>query len=211
MPGKSRFFFFQAKAGIEFLPVTGVQTCPLPIFPRPRELLEHLPRLAHRIHRPADDVHRDAPRPQRVLERLGHLLERRGPGGALGVLRLEKFHIVEHLVSLVFGQRLQLALQPVAQDLVHGSVSNDMRSSTGLPRNRVRPARTRAVTWTVASGVSASSCARFASGTTTYTKPRSGSGPRASRYVAPFGMSGRSSSAFCTAMNWSVQRSTCPT
>src|SRR5947208_15902733 len=130
------------------------------------------------------------------------------PGGALGVLRLEKLHVVEHLVGLVLGQRLQLALQPVTQDLVHGSVSSDMRSSTGLPRNRVRPARTRAVTWTVASGVRASSCARFASGTTTYTKPRSGSGPRASRYVAPFGMSGRSSSAFCTAMNCSVQRST---
>src|SRR5439155_682548 len=101
------------------------------------------------------------------------------PGGALGVLRLEKLHVVEHLVGLVLGQRLQLALQPVTQDLVHGSVSSDMRSSTGLPRNRVRPARTRAVTWTVASGVRASSCARFASGTTTYTKPCAGRTRRA--------------------------------
>src|SRR5947208_17167853 len=39
------------------------------------------------------------------------------PGGALGVLRLEKLHVVEHLVGLVLGQRLQLALQPVTQDL----------------------------------------------------------------------------------------------
>src|SRR5207249_8483549 len=42
-----------------------------------------------------------------------------------------------------------------------------------------------------------SSCARLASWTTTYTNPRSGSGPRASMYVAPFGISGRSSSACC--------------
>jgi len=51
---------------------------------------------------------------------------------------------------------------------------------------------------------------RSESGMITYTKPRSGSGPRASTYVAPAGMSGRRSSAFCTAMYCSVHRSTCP-
>src|SRR2546430_12747088 len=49
--------------------------------PRRRELLENLPGLPHRIHRPPDDVHRNAPSPQRVLQRFGHPLERRGPRG----------------------------------------------------------------------------------------------------------------------------------
>src|SRR2546430_3647784 len=62
----------------------------------------------------------------------------------------------------------------------------------------------------VASGERLSSWARFASGTITYTNPCSGSGPRARKYRAPVGISGRSSSACCSAMYWSVQRSTCP-
>src|SRR5213078_1144652 len=179
--------------------------------PRGRDLLEQPPGLADRVHRPPDDVHGHPPRAQRILQRLRHALERRRARRSLGVAGLEELHVVEHLVRLVVGERVELTNQAVAQDLIHGRVSRLIMSSTGLPRNRVRPVRTRAVTWMAASGVRLSSGARLASGTTTYTKPRSGSGPRASRYVAPFGMSGRSSSAFCTAMNWSVQRSTCPT
>src|SRR2546425_7078970 len=44
-------------------------------------------------------VHRHPPRPQRVLERLRHLLERRGPGRALGELRLEKLDRSEEHTS----------------------------------------------------------------------------------------------------------------
>src|SRR2546427_2733898 len=128
----------------------------------------------------------------------------------LGVLGLEEIDVVEDLIRLVVGERVELPQEAVTQDLVHGRVPRLIMSSTGLPRNRVRPVRTRAVTWMVASGVMVSSCARLASGTTTYTNPRSGSGPRASMYVAPFGISGRSSSACCVEMNCSVQRSTCP-
>src|SRR6266576_911789 len=117
---------------------------------------------------------------------------------------------VSSSVSATRWEGVELPQQAVTQDLVHGRVSRLIMSSTGLPRNRVRPVRTRAVTWMVASGVMVSSCARLASGTTTYTNPRSGSGPRASMYVAPFGISGRSSSACCVEMNCSVQRSTCP-
>src|SRR5207249_10807708 len=91
------------------------------------------------------------------LECLRYPLERRRAGGALGVLRFEELDVVEHQVGLVLGQRVELAQHAIPQDLVHGSVSSDMRSSTGLPRNRVRPGRTRAVTWTVASGVRARS------------------------------------------------------
>src|SRR5206468_12097789 len=171
---------------------------------------EQLSRLAHGIHRPFDDVHRYPSRPQRVFERFRHALERRRARRPLGVLGFQEFDVVEHLVRLVVGERVELPHEAVTQDLVHGRLSRLIMSSTGLPRNRVRPVRTRAVTWMVASGVSVSSWTRFASGTTTYTNPRSGSGPRARKYVAPFGISGRSSSAFCVEMNCSVQRSTCP-
>src|SRR5207245_1982846 len=117
------------------------------------------------VHRPPDDVHRNAAGAQRVLERLGGSLERRGAGLPLRVLRLEELDVVEHLVRLVVGQGVELPQQPITQDVVHGRVSRLMRSSTGLPRNRVRPVRTRAVTWMVASGARLSSWGRLASGT----------------------------------------------
>src|SRR2546422_6213139 len=118
--------------------------------------------------------------PYTTLFRSRHPLERRRAGGTLGVLRLEKLDVVEHEIGLVVGQRLELAQQPLAQDFVHGwgEASKLVRSTTGLPRNRLRPARTRAVTSMTARGVSASSGTRFASGTITYTKPRSRSEER---------------------------------
>src|SRR5256885_12704965 len=175
--------------------------------PRRRHFLEQLSRLAHGVHRALDDVDRDAARSQRVFERFGHALERRRASLPLGVLRLQELNVVEHLIRLVVGERVELSQQAVTQDLIHGRVSRLIMSSTGFPRNPVRPTRTRAVTWMVARGVSGSSCGRFASGTTTYTNPRSGSGPRARKYVAPFGISGRRSSACCVELNCSVQPS----
>src|SRR5439155_1306537 len=147
--------------------------------PRRRHLLEQLPGLSHGVHRPLDDVGRNPARPQRVFERFRHALERRRAGRPLGVLGLQELDVVEDLIRLVVGERVELPQQAVTQDLVHGRVSRLIMSSTGLPRNRVRPVRTRAVTWMVASGVMVSSCARLASGTTTYKNPRSGSGRRA--------------------------------
>src|SRR6266478_8229936 len=48
----SRYFFFQAEDGIRYLTVTGVQTCALPICPRPRFLLEFRRRSISRSRRP---------------------------------------------------------------------------------------------------------------------------------------------------------------
>src|SRR3989475_8844564 len=180
------------------------------LFPYTTLFRSQLPRLSHGVHRPPDDVDRNPARPQRVFERFRHALERRRASRPLGVLGLQELDVVEDLIRLVVGERVELPQQAVTQDLVHGRVSRLIMSSTGLPRNPVRPVRTRAVTLMVASGVMVSSCARLASGTTTYTNPRSGSGPRARMYVAPFGISGRHSSACCVEMNCSVQRSTCP-
>src|SRR3989442_11945210 len=111
-------------------------------------------------------------------------MERRPARRPFGVLGLQELDVDEHLIRLVVGERVELPHQAVSQDFVHGRVSRLIMSSTGLPRNRVRPVRTRAVTWMVARGVRVSSCARFDSATTTYTNPRSGSGPRARKHVA---------------------------
>src|SRR5437588_9386744 len=109
-------------------------------------LLEQPTRLPHRVHRPLDDVHRNAAGAQRILQRFRRALERRRAGLALRVLRLEELDVVEHLVGLLVGKGVELAQQAIAQNVVHGRVSRLIRSSTGLPRNRVRPVRTRAVT-----------------------------------------------------------------
>src|SRR2546422_4204584 len=53
------------------------------------------------------------------------------------------FRSVEDLIRLVVGEGVELPQQAVTQDLVHGRVSRLIMSSTGLPRNRVRPVRTR--------------------------------------------------------------------
>src|SRR5439155_22790701 len=136
--------------------------------------LEKPPRLSHGVHRSLDDGNGHAAGAHGILQRLGDLLKRRRTRGALRVLRFQKLDVVEHLICLLIRHRLQFAPDAFRQDFVHGvppPSSSVTRSTTGLPRNRLRPFRTRAMICIVASGVSECTAGSFMSDTMTYTKP----------------------------------------
>ena len=134
---------------------------PLPFLPL--QLIHDLaPDLLHRAERPVRrcqeleglpqvrGIH--GPLPQPILQLLGPTLEAGGIGRFLtGVPGLQKFDIVQNLVELCFGQRLQLPQNPTSQGLVHEPVSlcwNGPSRRSGRVRHRLPVAGHPNASWT---------------------------------------------------------------